>query len=289
MSPAYEVLSDPEKRQVYDHYGEEGLKAHSQQEQAQQQQGGFNVFNQFFGGGFGGFGQQQEPQKPRGHDVLLEFPVTLEDLYTGKKHNILRDKIELVEMKGKNTRDCNCRQQLVQKRVGPNMIQQFTQEVCDKCPELKRKRVTETIQIAVEAGERDGEEFVFYDEGEPVEDGDRGDLRIVLREEQHKIFARRGQDLHMDYTISLEEALTGFKHEVAHLDGHTFLIENTDKYVISHAHASTLLRYTLSLSLSLFSCTPWRRLMTISVRLCAYSPCRVSVSSPHSYQGHRAA
>lgn len=46
---AYEILSDEEKRQTYDHYGEEGLKQQQQQNAGQNPFG--NLFNQFFGGG----------------------------------------------------------------------------------------------------------------------------------------------------------------------------------------------------------------------------------------------
>ena len=231
---AYEVLSDEKKRSIYDQYGEEGLKQHdAQQQQGQGGFGGFDMFNQFFGGGFGGgFGgfQQQEQQKPRGHDVIVDMPLTLEELYVGKKSSILRDKVVMVEdTKDRRMRDCNCRQKLVQKQVGPNMIQQFTQEVCDKCPQFKWERNAESIQISIDPGEKDGEEIVFYDEGEPAADGDSGDLKIVVREIPHAVFKRDGNNLKMQYTISLSEALTGFKHEVAHLDGHTFFIESKDR------------------------------------------------------------
>ena len=100
--------------------------------------------------------------------------------------------------------------------------------MCEKCAEIHRQRVADTIQIAVEPGEKDGEEFLFYDEGEPIVDGEPGDLRVVLEEVPHSRFQRRGDDLHMFYTISLGEALTGFKHEVSHLDGHTFFIESAE-------------------------------------------------------------
>ena len=81
MNHAYEVLSDGEKRKVYDRHGEEGLKQHDQR---QQQQGanpfGGDIFSQFFGGGFG---QQREPETPKGGTVVIDVPVTLEELYLG--------------------------------------------------------------------------------------------------------------------------------------------------------------------------------------------------------------
>lgn len=48
---AYEILSNEEKRQTYDRYGEEGVKQHQQQQQNAGQNPFGNLFNQFFGGG----------------------------------------------------------------------------------------------------------------------------------------------------------------------------------------------------------------------------------------------
>ena len=79
------MLTDAKKRQVYDQYGEEGLK--------QMGEGGGgggrgpqDIFSQFFGGGFGGFGGfggQQEEETPKGALVRVELEVTLRDLYLG--------------------------------------------------------------------------------------------------------------------------------------------------------------------------------------------------------------
>ena len=80
IGAAYEVLSDTEKRRVYDERGEEGLSG--------QRQGGGDVFSTFFGGfgfNFGGGGGHRggHQERPRGADVLLEVLVTLEELYVG--------------------------------------------------------------------------------------------------------------------------------------------------------------------------------------------------------------
>lgn len=64
------------------------------------------------------------------------------------------------------------------------------------------------------------QEISFFEEGEPLIDGEPGDLKFVVRAVQHPRFTRRGDDLYMNHTISLVDALTGFTEELRHLDDH---------------------------------------------------------------------
>ncbi len=76
VARAYEVLSDSEKKQIYDYEGEEGLNNFEKGKNGGGG-GGMNPFDMFFGGGGGGGGRRKGP------DAQVEIEVTLEDLYNG--------------------------------------------------------------------------------------------------------------------------------------------------------------------------------------------------------------
>jgi DnaJ family protein B protein 11 len=69
-----------------------------------------------------------------------------------------------------------------------------------------------------------GQEISFFEEGEPIVDGEPGDLKFLIRQAYDAKWERRGNDLIMNQTISLVEALVGFRRELEHLDGHKFTI-----------------------------------------------------------------
>ncbi|CAI5497048.1 unnamed protein product [Closterium sp. Naga37s-1] len=214
---AYEVLSDGEKRRIYDQHGEEGVKQHSAQQAAG---GGQDIFSQFFGGfgGFGGQQQEEEEQTPKGDTVTVDLEASLEDLYNGRSFQVWRDKNVVRSAPGK--RKCNCKARMVTRQIAPGMFQQFTQQECQECPNVKYEREGMPIDVDIEKGMKDGQEITFYEEGEPVMDGDPGDLKLVIKTRPHKLFERRGDDLHMNLTVSLVDALVGFKHSITHLDNH---------------------------------------------------------------------
>lgn len=219
MGAAYEVLSDGDKRKIYDRGGEEALKREG---------GGFgdsDPFTSFFGGDFfGGFGfdgghGRGERETPKGSDVVMDLWVRLEELYSGNFVELVRNKG--VYKPGKGTRKCNCRQEMVTRQLGPGRFQMLQQNVCDECPNSQLVMEEKLLEVEVEQGMRDGQEQRFIAEGDPHIDGEPGDLRVRIKTLPHPVFERRGDDLYTNVTIPLIDALTGFEMTISHLDGHS--------------------------------------------------------------------
>ncbi|XP_052813549.1 dnaJ homolog shv-like [Mya arenaria] len=213
LGAAYEVLSDADKRKIYDKHGEEGL--------SKSDMGGHDPFASFFGGDFGFFGGggRQEQERPRGGDVVMDLEVTLEELYTGNFIEVLRYKP--VAKPAKGTRKCNCRTEMVTQQLGPGRFQMTQQQVCDDCPNVRMVPEERMLEVEIEPGMRDGQEYPFVAEGEPHIDGDPGDLRFKIKQQKHGRFERRGDDLFTNVTITLVDAMNGFEMDIPHLDGHT--------------------------------------------------------------------
>jgi DnaJ family protein A protein 2 len=140
ISYAYEILSDPKKRQVYDKYGLKGM-----QQGAQDGFGGDSLFSHLFGGGlFGGFGGFGGPHRRRhkGEDTVHPLKVSLEDLYNGKTSKLqLSKNVICAACRGKGGRSENFEQcpgckgrgfKVMYHQIAPGMAQQMQTE-CSDC------------------------------------------------------------------------------------------------------------------------------------------------------------
>eukprot|EP01117_Protostelium_nocturnum_P020538 TRINITY_DN9290_c0_g1_i1.p1 TRINITY_DN9290_c0_g1~~TRINITY_DN9290_c0_g1_i1.p1 ORF type:complete len:402 (-),score=157.99 TRINITY_DN9290_c0_g1_i1:275-1480(-) len=253
VSAAYEVLSDEKKRKMYDQYGEESLKEggmHSAED----------VFSSFFGGGgFSSFfgGGSRGPRKTE--DIAHELGVSLEDLYKGKQSKLaVTRNILCKDCTGRGTKSeagakkcegCKGRGvKIIQKQFGPGMIQQV-QTVCpdcqgqgevikpeDQCTGCKGKKVTKEkkiLTVYIDKGMKHGQRITFSGESDEAPGLEPGDIVFVLVEKKHERFQRQGNDLIMEVTIPLIEALGGVTLAIKHLDDRTLLVQTPKGEVIS--------------------------------------------------------
>lgn len=265
ISASYEVLSDKDKRELYDAHGEKGLKEGGG---GRGGMGGdpFDIFNMFFGGGagghgHGGFGGRRGPRK--GKDVVHQLGVTLDNLYNGVTKKLsLQKKVccetctgEGVEPQYSDRRDCVikcdvCRGSgmVVKTRaLGPGMMQQIQsvcpqctgegekinkKYLCTTCKGNKTKKERKILEIHVEKGMEEGQKIMFREEGDQEPGVEPGDVIIVLIEKRHDVFERKDQDLAIALDIDLVEALCGMKRSVTTLDDRELVVTSLPGEVI---------------------------------------------------------
>ncbi|KAG5479013.1 hypothetical protein LSCM1_02855 [Leishmania martiniquensis] len=213
-----------------------------------------DMLNAMLNGGMGGPGFRGRAQRSRrGRDTAYALPVTLEDLYNGKRVEIERKRTVLCpDCKGSGakrksfSRGSNmcpvCRgsgSRVVVRQMGM-MVQQM-QMVCDvcqgsgehidsrdrcgRCSGSKTVEVDAALQVVVEKGMAHRQRITFprmADEELGVERA--GDFVVVLQQVKHDTFTRDDCDLHMQHHLSLAEALCGFQFKFTHLDGRELVV-----------------------------------------------------------------
>lgn len=240
---AYEVLSNKEKRRVYDQHGEEGIKKMGQQGQGHNP---FDIFSQM------GFGGQRNQEEQRGTDVTIELQASLEDLYLGKSVEVSVRGQQLCPRcrgtgadKEEDVKPCkSCGGKGVKMRMhqlAPGFVQQV-QEHCDKChgkgkivtskcSQCKGNRVvtgSNNLEVYIEQGMADGTVVTFENGADEHPDHAAGHLNFKITTAPHARFRRDGDDLHYEHRLTLLQALNGFSTSVVHLDGHTVSLSRSE-------------------------------------------------------------
>jgi DnaJ family protein A protein 2 len=246
INQAFDVLQDADKRQLYDQFGEDGLKEGA---------GGHDhsdIFQHFFGGGFGGFGGGGGGRRERrSEDVVHPLNVKLEDLYKGKTSKLqLTKNVICSNCSGKGSAKENAVKncdgcgghgiRLVTRQLRPGLIQQMQvkcpdcnglgeiikeKDRCPKCNGEKTVQEKKVLDVHIDKGMTHGQKIVFRGEADQKPGMEAGDIIIVLQQQEHDKFVRKGSDIFTEQTINLVEALCGFEFIITHLDGRQLLVK----------------------------------------------------------------
>lgn len=243
VTAAYEVLSDPKKRQMYDlgHDPRAGASAG----------GGFggaetifeDLMNSFFGGGGAGGSRGPKPRTRRGQDALLRIEVDLAEAVFGCEKEITVDTaVGCPTCHGRGTAEgaqlascpmCRGRGE-VQNVQRTFLGQVMTARACPQCqgygnlnpspcPECAgdgRIRTRSTIKVEVPPGVETGTRLLLSGQGEVGPgNGPAGDLYVEIIQKPHPVFERQGNDLHVRLTIPMTAAALGTVIPLQTLDG----------------------------------------------------------------------
>ncbi|HNF97481.1 MAG: molecular chaperone DnaJ [Polyangia bacterium] len=237
---AYAVLSDAEKRGLYDRFGHQGPSQGGFQ-------GGFggieDIFSAFAdifgGGGFPGFGGGGR-RVPRGDDIEIELSVTFLEAAKGVKRELEIDRHSACETcKGSGAkpgtqpqrcRTCNGRGQVAHQQgffvistTCPQCRGQGSTiaEKCGSCKGAGQVAKRATVSVTVPAGIDDGQRLRLTGQGDASSQtgGEAGDLYVLIRVQADPRFVRDGDDLWTDIPLTFTEAALGTRVEVPTPDG----------------------------------------------------------------------
>ena len=252
---AYDVLSNPEKRQRYDQFGHAGVGG------AAGGPGGFSaggfsmedIFSQFgdifgghFGSAFGGFGggrQGRGARVQKGSDIRIRVKFSLKEVMHGVEKKVKINKlVQCPQCSGKgavsdaDVKTCDtCHGTGVISKVVQTMFGQMqSQGVCPKCngegkiivkpcPRCGGQglvKESEEISFKIPAGVAQGMQLTVQGKGNAAKSGGiNGDLLVVVEEEPDKELQRDGNDLIYSLFISVPDAILGTSAEIPAVDG----------------------------------------------------------------------
>ncbi len=261
VNEAYETLSDPQKRRMYDQFGHNGPQGFGG---AGGPFGGGNyysytssgfdgfsdfgdlgdIFSSFFGGGArAGARQQRGPRK--GADLNLNLEITFEEAFLGVEKQISITRPETCDVchgsgakPGTTVTKCAvCNGTGTVKQVQNTILGQMQttrtctnchgtgeviKEPCDNCKGKGTVRKQPKIRVKIPAGIDDNQTVVLKGEGEPGEKGGpKGDLYITVRIKRSNVFTRQGTTVSCEIPITITQATLGANLKIPMVDGST--------------------------------------------------------------------
>lgn len=252
VQKAYEVLSDPQKRQQYDTFGSQGGPGMGgmgfDPRDFAQNFGGAeafsDIFEAFFGGGGqrGGRSQGTKSQAIPGEDIRISVKVDFMDAIFGKELKINIKRVVKCEgckgsgaEKGSKIITCqNCNGQGTVKEVRQTLLGQMVaskvchmcngegkspEKRCSKCNSHKRHSVNQEISLKVPAGIKSGSSIRLKEKGNQGIQAPDGDLYVQVIVEDSKKFIRQDYDIYTKLNISLIQAVLGDEVQVETVHG----------------------------------------------------------------------
>ncbi len=210
ISEAHDVLSDPEKRKTYDEFGEEGLRAGFDPEQARQ----YARWQQFAGSGTGTGGRSHfRDFSFDGQSVRYSgFEDLFSNLFGGGPRGARFE--TRGPTKGQDVESSLEVDFVTAVRGGTTRISMQSQTGPGSAPR------TETIDVNIPAGVAEGSKIRLAGKGGPgVDGGPPGDLIIEIRVKPHPVFKREGDSLKLEIPVTVSEAMKGATISVPTLTG----------------------------------------------------------------------
>lgn len=242
---AYEVLSNPEKKQRYDQFGHQAGGGGGYGGGGMNMDDIFSQFGDLFGGGsfFGGGGGGRGQGVRRGSNLRIKLKLNLEEVANGadkkikvKRHVSCKACNGNGSKNGTATKTCGtCNGQGQVRKVMNTMLGQMMStatcptcngegktitDKCNVCAGEGRSLEEEVIDIKIPAGVVDGMQLSMSGKGNvPQRGGVPGDLLIVIEEEEHEELKRDGINIIYDLYINFAELALGTSVEVPTIDG----------------------------------------------------------------------
>ena len=229
INEAYEVLSNDEKRAIYDQYGKAGLDGHMGSS------GGFSGFEDIFEEFFGFGGKKAQKQTPYNLDILVEVTLEFKEAVFGVKKEIDIEYYSICKTcdgsgakKSHTCPTCNGQGQVFIRQGFMSIGQTcptcsgsgiIIDEKCDECNGKGYKVNKDKVEIDLPAGVDNGMRMRIPNKGNEYFDGSRGDLYIQINVKEDKVFKRRDDDIFVEVPIFFTSAILGDKVKIPTLTG----------------------------------------------------------------------